>query len=88
MSEMLAAPADRKSQPDGADTQLFAWSDRFVRRHIGPDAEQTRQMLQLCGFPDLGALTDAAVPKQIRLRRPLNLPASRSEYGSTKRAFP
>jgi glycine dehydrogenase len=81
MSEMLAAPADRKSQPDGNDTQLFAWSDRFVRRHIGPDAEQTRQMLQECGFPDLEALTNAAVPKQIRLRRPLNLPPARSEYG-------
>ena len=61
--------------------RAFAWSDRFVRRHIGPDAEQTRQMLELCGFESLDALADGAVPEQIRLRKPLNLPASRSEYG-------
>ena len=38
-------------------------------------------MLELCGFESLDALADAAVPEQIRLRKPLNLPASRSEYG-------
>src|SRR5258705_2133671 len=81
MSDMLTAPADRESQPATDSPQAFAWSDRFVRRHIGPDAQQERQMLEVCGFPTLDALADAAVPGQIRLRRPLNLPASRSEYG-------
>jgi len=37
-------------------------------------------MLAVCGFPSLDALIDAAVPAQIRLRRPLNLPPSRSEH--------
>jgi glycine dehydrogenase len=81
MSDMLTAPADRKSQPTPGGPQAFAWSDRFVRRHIGPDPEEARQMLEICGFPTLDGLADAAVPDQIRLRRPLNLPPSRSEYG-------
>jgi glycine dehydrogenase len=81
MSEMLTAPADRQPQPSSDEARAFAWSDRFVRRHIGPDAVQTRQMLELCGFESLDAVADAAVPAQIRLRKPLNLPASRSEYG-------
>ena len=81
MSEMLTASADRKNQPGAGNSQLFAWSDRFVRRHIGPDAEQTRAMLDRCGFPSLDALAEATVPDQIRYRKPLNLPASRSEYG-------
>jgi glycine dehydrogenase len=39
------------------------------------------QMLATCGFESLDGLIDAAVPGQIRLRAPLNLPASRSEHG-------
>src|SRR5687767_5637810 len=81
MSEMLTAPADRQPQTSSDEARAFAWSDRFVRRHIGPDAAQTRQMLELCGFQSLDAVAEAAVPGQIRLRKPLNLPASRSEYG-------
>ena len=34
----------------------------------------------LLGYPSLEALVDAAVPSQIRLRRPLQLPAARSEH--------
>src|ERR1022692_3220491 len=37
-------------------------------------------MLKLVGFDSLDALTDATVPKQIRLSKPLNIPAARSEY--------
>lgn len=38
-------------------------------------------MLKICGFKSLDSLIDAAVPSQIRLKRPLNLPSSRSEHG-------
>jgi glycine dehydrogenase len=55
-------------------------SDRFPNRHIGPNAGQTKQMLQLLGRPTLDALIDEAVPKQIRLQQPLQLPAGRGEY--------
>jgi len=54
--------------------------DRFVRRHIGPGAEETRQMLEALGCPSLEALMAEAVPAAIRLRRPLDLPAARSEH--------
>jgi len=36
-------------------------------------------MLQVTGFASLDALTDAAVPPKIRLKRPLRLPAAASE---------
>ena len=65
--------------PD-AKTNLLAHPDQFPRRHIGPNAAQTKQMLDLLGRPGLDALIDEAVPKQIRLPRPLQLPAGRGEY--------
>ena len=37
-------------------------------------------MLRLLGYPSLEALMDEAVPPAIRLRRPLQLPAARSEH--------
>ena len=37
-------------------------------------------MLSLLGYPSLEAMIEQAVPAQIRLRRPLQLPAARSEY--------
>ena len=46
---------------------LTVSSDRFVRRHIGPNAAETREMLAQLGFKSLDALIDAAVPKPIRL---------------------
>jgi glycine dehydrogenase len=58
---------------------LLPHPDQFTRRHIGPDAAETAAMLAALGFNDLDALIDAAVPKNIRLPRSLNLPAARSE---------
>ncbi|HZF02309.1 MAG TPA: aminomethyl-transferring glycine dehydrogenase [Methylomirabilota bacterium] len=54
--------------------------DQFVRRHIGPDAAETQEMLKLLGFDSPDALASAAVPKKIRLNKKLNLPAARSEH--------
>ena len=53
--------------------------DSFARRHIGPNDEEVREMLREVGFDDLDALIDAAVPKNIRLDRQLNLPDAKSE---------
>jgi glycine dehydrogenase len=67
---------------DGAmPARPFAWTDRFVHRHIGPNADEVRAMLQVCGFGTLDELIDRTVPAAIRRSEPLNLPASRSEYG-------
>ena len=54
--------------------------DRFVRRHIGPRPEEAAAMLKLLGYASLDAMIDAAVPKPIRLARPLQLPAARTEH--------
>jgi len=62
-------------------TQKFlAHPDRFVRRHIGPNADETKEMLALLGRKNLDELVDAAVPKKIRLNKKLNLPAAKSEF--------
>jgi glycine dehydrogenase len=63
---------------DSAMTPL-AHPDQFVRRHIGLNATETQEMLKLLGHDSLDALAEAAVPKQIRLKNPLNLPAAQSE---------
>jgi glycine dehydrogenase len=54
--------------------------DRFVRRHIGPRPEEAAAMLKLLGYPSLEAMMNATVPKAIRMAKPLQLPAARSEY--------
>lgn len=51
----------------------------FARRHIGPNDEQVAAMLRELGFDTLDALIEAAVPKNIRLNRKLNLPEAKSE---------
>ena len=56
--------------------------DQFVRRHIGPNADETRDMLALLGYKNLDELIDAAVPKKIRLNKKLNLPAAKGEFES------
>jgi len=54
--------------------------DKFVRRHIGPNASETREMLAQLTCKSLDELVDAAVPKKIRLDKKLNLPAAKSEF--------
>jgi glycine cleavage system P protein (glycine dehydrogenase) len=53
--------------------------DSFVRRHIGPNQEEIDAMLTKVGFENLDGLIDAAVPKNIRMDRQLNLPEAKSE---------
>src|SRR6266404_5561920 len=53
--------------------------DSFARRHIGPSEEEVRAMLRELDFENLDGLIDAAVPKNIRLDRQLNLPKAKSE---------
>ncbi len=55
--------------------------DRFEQRHIGPDDKQQAEMLRVIGVRSLDALIDAALPKTIRLKKALQLPAeSEHEY--------
>ena len=51
----------------------------FQSRHIGPDAAERDAMLAVIGVPSLDTLIDQAVPADIRLPAPLDLPAGESE---------
>ncbi|MBO6716528.1 MAG: aminomethyl-transferring glycine dehydrogenase [Rhizobiaceae bacterium] len=51
----------------------------FADRHIGPGPKDERAMLNALGITSLDALITQAVPKSIRLDRPLDLPAPASD---------
>lgn len=55
-------------------------TDHFVNRHLGPDEQETREMLAAIGVSTLDELIDQTVPKAIRLKNELNLPAAHSEF--------
>ncbi|MFH1319997.1 MAG: aminomethyl-transferring glycine dehydrogenase [Bacteroidota bacterium] len=55
-------------------------NESFTSRHIGPNAEETEQMLKKIGTPSLDALIGETIPSSIRLEDPLNLPEALSEY--------
>ena len=53
--------------------------DRFVGRHVGPDADEQARMLATLGITSLDELIDRAVPEAIRTREPLRVPGACSE---------
>lgn len=53
-------------------TQLEA-RDAFIARHIGPDANEQQQMLDVLGYATRAALIDAIVPPSIRNKSTLPL---------------
>ncbi len=58
----------------------FPHPDRFERRHIGPNPRDLQEMLRVLKVSSLEELIDQTVPENIRLRKPLNLPAAQTEY--------
>ncbi len=50
----------------------------FIRRHIGPSAQQQTEMARTIGYDSLDALIDATVPAAIR-REPMALPGAQTE---------
>src|SRR5579884_1779162 len=76
----LTGSADRPQPSSPARPDLLAPVDAFPRRHIGPSAAETAQMLEALGFADLDAFINTVVPEKIRLRKPLALPAGRGEH--------
>ncbi len=69
----------RPSQASPQDPAELAPLDTFGRRHIGPGRDDKAAMLTLLDLPSIEALEDAAVPENIRLRRPLELPVASGE---------
>jgi glycine dehydrogenase len=53
--------------------------DRFLSRHIGPDAAAVAEMLAALGLPSLDALVAQTVPADIRLAADLKLPPAVTE---------
>jgi len=58
-------------------------TDIFEPRHIGPNEEDTKQMLQTIGVASLDALIDQTVPANIRLESPMKLAKPMSEFEVT-----
>ena len=52
----------------------------FVERHVGPDTEELREMLQQIGHDTLESLIDATVPEGIRFDGRLDLPEPETEF--------
>ncbi|MEO6778721.1 MAG: aminomethyl-transferring glycine dehydrogenase [Gemmatimonadaceae bacterium] len=57
----------------------LASADQFASRHIGPTPTEISEMLTTLGYDSLDALVDATIPERIRFRRPLDVPAARTE---------
>ena len=55
-------------------------SSEFSGRHIGPDNNETREMLATIGVDSLEALLDKTVPRAIRLKQRLGIPEPESEF--------
>ncbi|OWY38737.1 glycine dehydrogenase (aminomethyl-transferring) [Xenophilus sp. AP218F] len=59
-------------------TELFNRNE-FISRHIGPSAAEREEMLSVVGLPSIDALVAETMPADIRMNRPLDLPAPQSE---------
>ncbi|MER7892791.1 aminomethyl-transferring glycine dehydrogenase [Micromonospora sp. NPDC094482] len=54
-------------------------TEQFATRHIGPDPDGERRMLQAVGYDSIDELMDAAIPEVIRWHGTLDLPEPASE---------
>lgn len=56
------------------------YQEQFQSRHIAPSAADTAKMLKTIGVNTLDELIGQTIPQKIRLTKPLNLPAAKSEF--------
>jgi glycine dehydrogenase len=54
-------------------------SEEFIGRHIGPDEQDTRDMLDAIGMTSMDELISKTVPDSIRMDHKLRIPAAESE---------
>lgn len=62
----------------------LASSEKFRNRHISPSDSDVRVMLETIGVDSLDTLIDETIPKNIRLKQPLQLPQPLSENAFLK----
>jgi len=67
------------SNPPRTQTSTLS---NFTQRHIGPNPDDVKQMLDILGLSNLDDLIDKTVPQAIRFHQTLNLPAAQSEYAA------
>jgi glycine dehydrogenase len=60
-------------------SEMLQPSDKFVQRHIGPNAEEQAQMLKELGFAGADEFIDRVIPSGIRLKGALELPEGLAE---------
>jgi glycine dehydrogenase len=56
------------------------YKEKFESRHNAPDAKQVAEMLKVVKAASVDELIGQTVPANIRLKKPLNLPAARTEF--------
>jgi len=56
------------------------YQEKFESRHIGPDNRQTEEMLKTIGAKSVDELIEQTIPANIRLKKPLQLPAAVGEF--------
>ncbi len=78
---MTSQPTQTASESTTEPTaSLLQPSDTFVRRHVGPNGDEIKEMLALLGVDSLDDLVDKTVPGTIRLKKPLKLGEPRAEF--------
>jgi glycine dehydrogenase len=78
LTESVSEPSKKIELSDAPG--LPAHPDQFVRRHLGPNPAEAQEMLAQTGFQTLDELIAAAVPENIRLQHPFQLPAAKPEH--------
>ena len=58
----------------------FQHPDVFEQRHIGPNTDEIKEMVKLCGVNSVDELIDETVPASIRLKNKLQLGEPLSEF--------
>ncbi|MHC1739417.1 MAG: aminomethyl-transferring glycine dehydrogenase [Ignavibacteriaceae bacterium] len=58
---------------------FYDFTDKFVNRHIGPDENETKEMLSIIGADSVEELINQTIPEKIRLKEELNISKSMSE---------
>lgn len=56
------------------------YQEQFENRHIAPNQKDTQAMLKTVGVSSIDELIDQTVPQNIRLKKPMDLPAAKSEF--------
>jgi glycine dehydrogenase len=61
-------------------SSILAPSDTFVRRHIGPNEQDVREMLATLGLASVTELIDQTIPHSIRFNRSLGIGPGSGEF--------